>query len=150
MAYRNDFYTVNRSRSTAMGLSQCVELIFRGHPLTVPVHRGFDRFLEPFVVRLQIGFTLMSWMIRSRSLPQVYWIESNYPSILGHLIIARGWSHPILTSKRWIWSSWRRVRVFKAACTRAILTNRSFLFHSMQAVHLPSFPSPRFQGKTDF
>jgi arylsulfatase A-like enzyme len=25
-----------------------------------------------------------------------------------------------------------------------------FLFHSMQAVHLPSFPSPRFQGKTSF
>ena len=25
-----------------------------------------------------------------------------------------------------------------------------FLFHSMQAVHLPSFPSPKFQGKTNF
>ena len=51
--------------------------------------------------------------------------------------------------KKSIWCSCRRASRFSTGTATKNLTNLFFLFHSLQAVHLPSFPGKDFKGRTE-
>ena len=53
-------------------------------------------------------------------------------------------------SRRWIWCFSKRASNFLIVIKNKKPEKPFFLFHSLQAVHLPSFPGKDFKGKTDF
>ena len=115
-----------------------------------PVHRGFDRFfgtvccpttdwLYAYVVDDSIPIPPTGLLDREQ-LPKHPWSFDNRQGLVA----------PDFDLEEVDLVFLEKSQEFLKQHAREHPDQPFFLFHSMQAVHLPSFPSPRFQGKTDF
>ena len=113
-----------------------------------PIHRGFDQFfgtvccpttdwLYAYVVDDRVPVPPAAVIDRS-SLPNHPWSFDNRPGVVA----------PNFDLEEVDMVFLEKSQEFIKDHADNHRDQPFFLFHSMQAVHLPSFPSPRFQGKT--